>query len=127
MAAVPKKKETFPLRLGSDGLESVADLLNARPRDLAYNSAVPHKHEGRPKFDLKGSAKRLAFAVFDREMSNGGIFLKQSRQLRPQSPAVRSPLRTEFEQNRAPHLVHFGAGRLPVVFARNFGCHTLLL
>ena len=67
------------LRLGSDCLKSCADLLNARPCDLAYCGAVPHEHEGRPKLDVEGSAERLAFAVLNREMPDGGILVQEGR------------------------------------------------
>src|SRR5262249_50555752 len=103
------------LRFGSDCLESLADFLHAWPGDLPHDAAVPQEHQGRPKFDVKGSAERLAFAVLDREMADTRILTEQGRQLRPQNTAVRSPLRAEFENCRPLHLINIRAGRLPLV------------
>jgi hypothetical protein len=71
------------LRFGSDRLESLADFLHARPDHLPHYAAVPHEHEGRPKFDVKGSAERHAFAVLNLEMADGWMLAKKGRQLRP--------------------------------------------
>jgi hypothetical protein len=95
-----------------DGVEPLANLLGARPGHLLYDFAVPHENKGRPQFDLKRSTERFAFAIFDHEVSDIGILLKEGRQLRPDCAAETSPFRAKLKEYRALHPVDFVPGRL---------------
>jgi hypothetical protein len=109
-------------------VEPGAGFLKARPGHLLNDLAVPKEHEGGPKFDLKRPSERFPFAILDLDVSDPGVLLEQSRQLRLKCAAVSSPLSAEFEENRALHLVDLLASRLPLPIAdRKFGCHRLLL
>jgi hypothetical protein len=115
-------------RAWTDGIESVADFREAGPSRLLDHFAVAQEHEGRPKFDLKRPSQWFPFSIFNHDVSNLRVLLEQGRQLRPERAAVGSPLRAEFEENRALHLVDLLPGRLLIPFAtRHIGCHVLFL
>jgi hypothetical protein len=111
-----------------DHIKPFANFLGARPGHLPYYFAVAHENKSWPKLDLKRSAERLSFAIFDHDVSDAWIFLKKSRQLRPECAAEASPFRAEFDKNRPLHPVDFFPGRLPIlVWARQLIRHTLFL
>jgi hypothetical protein len=112
---VPFLKSFLYGMICGDGIQSRADLFQARPRYLLHDFAIAQEHEVRPKLDLKRSSERLAFAILYLDVPHRRVVLQQGRQLRLEGPAIRSPLRAEFQENRALHLVDLLASRLPVV------------
>jgi hypothetical protein len=58
------------LRSYENGSEALADFLEVRAGRLLYHLAVPQQNERRPELDLKRSAERFPFAIFDLDVSD---------------------------------------------------------
>ena len=68
--------------LSGDQFQAFLDLCFTWPGHLFSNLAIAQENERRPELDPKGPAQRFALAVFDLEMLQVRILLKESRQLR---------------------------------------------